>query len=51
VPAQESVSNYIKESDEFTKKLERLLHGETVDMFVGDMSLSRILREVPKLDY
>jgi hypothetical protein len=51
VPAQESVSNYIKESDEFTKKLERLLHGETVDMFVGDMSLSCILREVPKLDY
>ena len=51
LPARESVSADIEESDEFTKKLERLLHGETVDMFVGDMSLSRILREVPKLDY
>jgi hypothetical protein len=33
------------------KKLERLLASETVNVFVGDMSSSGILREVPKLDY
>jgi hypothetical protein len=50
VPTRDSVvSSNLKESDEFTRKLERLLRGDTVDMFVGDASLSHILRNVPKM--
>jgi hypothetical protein len=45
-----SPSPDLKESDEFTKKLERLLYGETIDLPVGDTSLSRILRKVPRMD-
>ncbi|KAL3925723.1 MAG: hypothetical protein SGILL_000202 [Bacillariaceae sp.] len=41
----------VKESDDFTRKLERLLQGETVDTDVGDTSrLSRLLRDVPAMD-
>jgi len=37
------------ESNVFTKKLQRLLRGdETIDVMVGDTSLSRILQDVPK---
>jgi len=39
----------VVEGDLYAKKLERLLHGdETIDFILGDSSLSRILRDVPK---
>ena len=38
------------ESDMFTKKLERLLRGdETIEVMVGENSLSHILKDVPKI--
>jgi hypothetical protein len=40
----------MKESDEFSRKLERLLQGETIDLDVGDTSLSRLLRGVPRME-
>lgn len=40
-----------KESAAFTKKLEELLHGETIDIAVGETSLSAFLRSVPKIDF
>jgi hypothetical protein len=40
-----------KESAAFTKKLEELLHGETIDLAVGETTLSAFLRNVPKIDF
>jgi hypothetical protein len=40
-----------KESAAFTKKLEELLHGETIDLAVGETTLSAFLRSVPKIDF
>jgi len=50
-PPATSISVDLKESDEFTRKLERLLRGaETVNLNVGDTTLERILHKVPKMD-
>ena len=40
-----------KESAAFTKKLEGLLHGETIDLAVGETTLSTFLHSVPKIDF
>eukprot|EP00934_Nitzschia_sp_Nitz4_P005838 Nitzschia sp. Nitz4//scaffold155_size52807//24534//29951//NITZ4_006799-RA/size52807-snap-gene-0.38-mRNA-1//1//CDS//3329537378//5828//frame0 len=46
----ESSSSDVAASSAFTKRLENMLHGETVDLLVGDTSLSRLLRGLPNLE-
>jgi hypothetical protein len=46
-----SVSIEQNESAAFTKRLEQLLHGETIDLAVGETTLSAFLRSVPKIDF
>jgi hypothetical protein len=40
----------LDESAALTKKMQDLLDGGTVDLLIGDSFLSRILRDVPKMD-
>ena len=44
-----SVSEEQRESSAFTKRLQALLDGDTVDMIVGKSTLKSLLRSVPKL--
>jgi hypothetical protein len=45
------VSENQKESSAFTKKLEALLNGDTIDLQIGKTSLSNLLRNVPKIEF
>ena len=44
-----SMSKEQQESSAFTKRLQALLDGDTVDMSVGETTLKSLLRSVPKL--
>lgn len=43
-------SEDLMDSDAFSKKLERMLYGETIDISVGSTSLAHLLRDVPAID-
>ncbi|KAG7361745.1 SAC3/GANP family protein [Nitzschia inconspicua] len=48
--ASEKTTDIEMESDAFTKKLERLVQGEVIDMIVGDTRLSHMLADSPGLN-
>ena len=44
------ISADLEESIAFTKRLEKLVHGDTIDMAIGETSLAELLKGAPKLD-
>jgi hypothetical protein len=49
-PPSSKVTDRI-ESAAYTRKLERLQRGETVDMFVGEVSLSSLMKDAPTITH